>query len=215
MRSGTGEGRLQFRSLTLIVTLFLTLCLPASLQAQSDEEVVLQLKWEHEFQFAGYYAALWQGFYQQAGLNVDIRSAITEDGRFLAPDAELISGNADFAIGGIDTLVKRGLGERFVVLSPIFQSSPVAVFSLSDLPIDNLQQLSQLRIAAVKDDYLLTQVQAMFLAEGIDPESITFLDEDVTVESLVDGRADAIVTYDVSALYEAKELGIELNSLYP
>ena len=215
MRKGTGEGRLPFRSLTLIATLFLTLCLPASLQAQSDEEVVLQLKWEHEFQFAGYYAALWQGFYQQAGLNVDIRSAITEDGHFLSADAELISGNADFAIGGIDTIVKRGLGEKLVVLSPIFQSSPVAVFSLSDLPIDNLQQLSQLRIAAVNDDYLQTQIQAMFLAEGIDPESVTFLDEDVTVESLVEGRADAIVTYDISALFRASELGVELNSLYP
>jgi len=206
---------LQFRSLILLVPLFLALCLPAPLQAQNEDEIVLQLKWEHEFQFAGYYAALWQGFYQDAGLNVEIRSSISEDGRFLAPDVELLNGNADFAIGGLDPIVRRGRGDKLVVLSPIFQSSPVAVFSLSGRPLDTIEQLSQLRIAAIDDDYLLTQIKAMFLAQGIDPESVTFIDEDVTVDSLIDGRAEAIVTYDTSALYRASELGVELNSLYP
>lgn len=206
---------MRFRSITFVVTLLLAFASPVSLQAQSDEEIVLQLKWEHEVQFAGYYAALWQGFYQNAGLNVDIRSAFTEDGDFIAPNSELISGNADFAIGGLDTLIGRGEGEKLVVLSPIFQNSPIAVFSLNDVPLGDLQQLSRLRIAAVNDDYLLTQIQAMFLAAGIDPESVEFIDTDITVDSLIDGRADAIVTYDVSALYRARELGVELNSLYP
>ena len=33
----------------------------------------MQLKWKHQFQFAGYYAALEQGFYRDAGLDVSIR----------------------------------------------------------------------------------------------------------------------------------------------
>jgi hypothetical protein len=37
------------------------------------DKVSLQLKWRHQFQFAGYYAALAQGFYGAAGLNVEIR----------------------------------------------------------------------------------------------------------------------------------------------
>jgi NMT1/THI5 like len=39
----------------------------------AEEKVSLQLKWSHQFQFAGYYAALEQGFYKSAGLDVDIR----------------------------------------------------------------------------------------------------------------------------------------------
>lgn len=204
-----------FRIFTVVVALLLAFGLPVSVQAQSDEEIVLQLHSEHEFQFAGYYAALWQGFYQDAGLDVDIRSAFTQDGRFMPPADELISGNADFAIGGLDALVRRGRGEKVVVLSPIFQNSPIAVFSLKEVPLDNLQQLSQLRIAAIDDDFLLTQINAMFLAEGIDPDSVTFIAEDTTVDSLVDGRAEAIVTYDVAALFRARELGVQLNSLSP
>lgn len=213
-RTGKREDRLQFRSFTLITAWLVAFAFPVTLQAQNEDEIVLQLKWEHEFQFAGYYAALWQGFYQQAGLKVELRSAVASDGSFLAPDVELTSGNADFAIGDFDTIVKRGRGEKLVVLSPIFQNSPIALFSLDGVPLDNLQQLSRLRIAAVTGD-LLIPIRAMFLAEGIDPEGVTFVDGDTTVDSLVDGRADAIVTYDVSALYRAKELGVELNSLYP
>ncbi|HAW79124.1 MAG TPA: hypothetical protein DCX27_05035, partial [Balneola sp.] len=40
--------------------------------AQQEETVVLQLKWYHQFQFAGYYAANLKGFYAEEGLHVQI-----------------------------------------------------------------------------------------------------------------------------------------------
>lgn len=190
-------------------------CLSSPSLAQNDERFVLQLNWEHEFQFAGYYAALWQGFYAEQGLDVEIRSGKTPDGTFLPPDQQLLQGNAHFGIGGIDTLVGRGRGDRFVLLSPIFQRSPGAVFTLDSVPIDSLEQLSQLRIATVTDDYMRNQLEAMFMANGVDPTSVQFLDVEASVDSLMAGDADAIVTYDVSASFRAQELGIELNSLYP
>ncbi|HTB64106.1 MAG TPA: ABC transporter substrate-binding protein, partial [Opitutales bacterium] len=36
------------------------------------DHVVLQLKWKHQFQFAGYYAAIEQGYYRAAGLDVKL-----------------------------------------------------------------------------------------------------------------------------------------------
>lgn len=36
------------------------------------EKISLQLAWKHQFQFAGYYAALDQGYYRDAGLEVTI-----------------------------------------------------------------------------------------------------------------------------------------------
>ncbi len=35
------------------------------------DSVTLQLKWKHQFQFAGYYAAKEKGFYKDAGLEVN------------------------------------------------------------------------------------------------------------------------------------------------
>src|SRR5262245_17726946 len=42
--------------------------------ASALEKVSLQLKWLHQFQFAGYYVALEKGFYRDAGFDVEIRS---------------------------------------------------------------------------------------------------------------------------------------------
>ena len=53
-------------TLTSIALLVATPC-------RAQEKVTLQLKWQHSFQFAGYYAALQQGYYRAAGLDVDIR----------------------------------------------------------------------------------------------------------------------------------------------
>ncbi|MCP5329343.1 MAG: EAL domain-containing protein [Pseudomonadales bacterium] len=198
----------------LFVCLFCA-ALSSGLKAQEKDTVVLQLKWEHEFQFAGYYAAKWQGFYERQGLDVEIRSATTPDGDFISPSEELLKGNADFAIGGLDLLIERGQGEHLVVLSPIYQNSPIAAFSLASVPIDTPEQLSRLRIAAVSNDYLRTQIEAMFLTFGIDPAGVDFVDEDITVETLLEGRADVIVTYDASAQYRASELGVTLNTLHP
>ena len=38
--------------------------------SENLESVTLQLKWLHQFQFAGYYAAKEKGFYTQEGLDV-------------------------------------------------------------------------------------------------------------------------------------------------
>ena len=206
-RKTTGMGR--------VLVMVAALLLSCSAMAQPNDKVVLQLKWEHEFQFAGYYAALWQGFYAQEGLDVELRSAVTPEGEFLSADEQVRTGAADFGIGGIDAMVARGRGEDFVVLSTVFQRSPVAVFSLESQPMDTLLQLSQLRLAAVTDDFTRTQVLALFMEAGVDPNSVRFVDVPTSVDSLVDGSVDAVVTYDVSAQYRARELGVRLNMLHP
>ena len=47
--------------------------------AIAAEKIPLQLRWDHQFQFAGYYAAQWQGYYKDAGFQIEIRSAITHE----------------------------------------------------------------------------------------------------------------------------------------
>ena len=41
-----------------------------TLPLRADEHLIVQLPWQHQFQFAGYYAALAKGFYRDAGLRV-------------------------------------------------------------------------------------------------------------------------------------------------
>ena len=39
------------------------------------EKVSVQLNWKHQFQFAGYYAAIEQGYYRDVGLDVTLLEA--------------------------------------------------------------------------------------------------------------------------------------------
>ncbi len=92
-----------FISLTVIIF---------SITVSANEKVVLQLKWEHQFQFAGYYAALWQGYYEDEGLNVEIRSAITPDKKIIKPIEEVSNGQAQFSIGSLDILLSNARGNE-------------------------------------------------------------------------------------------------------
>lgn len=192
--------------------LLCSLALPALAQA---EKVVLQLKWEHEFQFAGYYAALWQGFYADEGLEVEIRPASTPDGRLVSPADELVAGRADFAIGALDILVRRDRGVPLVVLAPIFQRSPNSIFALPDVPLNNLSDLAHLRIASPMDDFTRAEVVALFSAGGIAADKVHFVDRAPTLETLFKAEADALATYGISARYAASEAGISLQELSP
>lgn len=201
---------MKFRTLKWVLAFFLV-----SQFAYGNDKVVLQLKWEHEFQFAGYYAALWQGYYEEAGLDVEIRPASVPGEGLRSPVRELVSGNADFAIGALDILVHRDRGEPLVVLAPIFQRSPHSIFSLSDTPLNGVDDLSRLTIATPKDDFTRAEVKALFNAHQIDSSRLHFVDDAPTIKTLHAGRANAIATYSISAQYSASEQGVVLNELTP
>ncbi|MBO4227178.1 adenylate/guanylate cyclase domain-containing protein [Bradyrhizobium neotropicale] len=62
-------GRDVLFALCLMVELVFGRVMPA----HALEQVPLQLKWKHQFQFAGYYAAVEKGFYRDNGLDVSVR----------------------------------------------------------------------------------------------------------------------------------------------
>ncbi|OZA02364.1 MAG: hypothetical protein B7X89_09410 [Sulfuricurvum sp. 17-40-25] len=52
------------------------LFLPSSVSSKPLEEVTLQLRWLHQFQFAGYYMALNKGYYRNAHSTIKCNNVI-------------------------------------------------------------------------------------------------------------------------------------------
>ncbi|MBD8066216.1 ABC transporter substrate-binding protein [Devosia sp. PTR5] len=69
-----------------------------------DNSVTLQLKWVTQGQFAGYYVAQAKGFYEEEGLNVEIKPG----GPDIAPEQVIAGGGADV----ITTWMAAGLAAR-------------------------------------------------------------------------------------------------------
>ena len=64
------DGSMRLRLFRLFIGFVLAFSLAGL--AGAAEKVSLQLKWFHQFQFAGYYAAKAQGYYAEEGLEVEI-----------------------------------------------------------------------------------------------------------------------------------------------
>jgi len=63
------------RATRVVLLLASAILLPgAAVAAANGEAVTLQLNWKHQFQFAGYYAAIEHGYYREAGFDAQRRS---------------------------------------------------------------------------------------------------------------------------------------------
>lgn len=92
------------KTFTLLLGLFLLAVTPCQAVpepvARPLEKVRLQLKWLHQFQFAGFYAALHQGYYREAGLDVEIMEIHPHES---AVDV-VMRGDAEFGVHGSDLI---------------------------------------------------------------------------------------------------------------
>lgn len=92
------------------------------------QNVSLRLQWKHQFEFAGFYAAKELGYYQDAGLDVDILEY--ENGVDVVDD--ITSGKIDFGIWG-SGLIELGMQNKPVVLlANYFKRSPGTGYSAGD-----------------------------------------------------------------------------------
>jgi ABC-type nitrate/sulfonate/bicarbonate transport system substrate-binding protein len=95
------------------------------------EPIDLQLRWHHQFQFAGYYAAVQQGYYKKVGLDVVIHNGTPEK----IPVNEVLQGHAQYGVANSELLLARLKGEPLVLLAAIYQHSPSVLLARKDAGI--------------------------------------------------------------------------------
>ena len=177
--------------------------------AQSDpDRVVLQLKWLHQFQFAGYHAAVEKGFYREAGLEVELREA--QPGR--DPMAEVVAGRADFGVGTTDILLMRDRGEAVVVLAAIMQHSPLALMTRRDGGRRNIHQLAAGRLMIEPHS---AELFAYFSREGIDVSKLDLVEHDFDVGRVLDGTVDAMSVYSTDEPWLMQVQGVDYTLFRP
>ncbi|MEW6264318.1 MAG: ABC transporter substrate-binding protein [Thermodesulfobacteriota bacterium] len=196
-------------------TLVLGLAILWTTPASGLEKVSLQLRWDHQYQFAGYYVALWQGYYAQEGLEVEIRSAITPEGKILLATKEVAEGRADFGVGAADIIMARDKGADLVVLASIFQQSAARYYARAGTRVSNLSDLTRLKVARNVGDLIDVELQAMLKAEGMNPEKVKAFPHDPTYEHFFTGQVDVAPAYNLALPYVAEKRGIGLLTIKP
>ena len=197
----------------IAISSLLLLCASVTYAKQT---VVLQLPWDHQFQFAGYYAADIMGYYADAGLDVIIKSSITAEKKFLEPAVEVLSGRADFGIGSGDIILANEVDNRLRVIASIFQNSATRFYVRQDKQFSSLADLVEnSTIARRVDSFVDIEFQAMLRSEGIDPAKVKTVPTMPGVAHLVDGRVDVMAGYSLSFPYEIKKYRFAATEINP
>ena len=174
----------------------------------ANETVNLQLRWHHQFQFAGYYTALEKGYYAKAGLDVVIHEGSPEK----TPVREVLDGHAQYGEANSELLHERLHGAPLVALAAMFQHSPSVLLTRKNLfsPSDLIGQKVMLL-----DKSLDTDLLAMLANEGVNKESIGVLPSSFELQDLIDGRVDAYNADLTNEAYFLKWQNFPFNVINP
>lgn len=177
---------------------------------QSSEAIIIQLRWLHQFQFAGYYAAVEKGFYKEEGLDVQLRNGDHEH----QPVPEVLSGRAVYGEGNSEVLYRRLQGKPLVALAAIFQHSPSILLTLKSSGIRSVHDLIGKRIMLSnknEDADFLT----MLTNEGISLSQVNIVPSSYNLDDLITGRVDAFNSYITNEPYFLKKNNIEYTIIDP
>ncbi len=158
--------------------------------AQSTQRVTVQLNWKHQNEFAAFYAALNQGYYHDAGLDV----VIQEGGPGIDAVKEVVEGRAEFGVGTSALIVDRYRGMPVVVLATLMQHSPIGLLALRRNGIESVHDLANRAVAV--DPHSRDEIEAYLRASGIPAGNLQLVDQvDWTLDSLHKGLVAAKTVY--------------------
>ena len=166
--------------------------------------VRLQLQWVTQGQFAGYFAAVDQGFYTDRGLDMQI----LEGGVDIVPQTVLAQGQADYAIAWVPkALASREQGAGITDVAQIFQRSGTYQVSFADKAVAAPADLRGKKVGnwGFGNEF---ELFAGMTQAGLDPaKDVTLVQQQFDMLALLKGDIDAAqaMTYNEYAqVLEAK-----------
>jgi NitT/TauT family transport system substrate-binding protein len=141
------KRRFALRLTAVAVAASLTIGLGAASAATRSAKatnITLQLKWVPQAQFAGYYAAVKEGFYAKQGLNVTLKNG----GPDIIPEQVVASGQAQFGVDWLPSLMAaRDKGTDLVNVAQVFARSGMTQLTWKSSGITTIADMKGKKVA--------------------------------------------------------------------
>jgi len=181
--------------------------------AQAGGDVVLQLKWVTQAQFAGYYVALDNGFYADEGLDVTIKPG----GPDIAPAQVLAGGGADVVLDWMPSaLASREKGLEMVNIAQPFASSGMMLTCRRDSGIETPADFAgkTLGVWFFGNEYpFLSWMSQLGLSTDGGPDGVTVLKQGFNVDPILQGQADCVSTMTYNEYWQIIDAGLTADDL--
>lgn len=163
--------------------------------------VRVQLNWRHQFEFAAFYAAQAQGYYREAGLDIEFR----EIGTVTDLVGEVTSGRAQFGVTNGSLILEHARGKPVLALGALMQHSAVALLASRERGVSSVGDLEGKTVQC--PTHSCDEIKAYLKISGVNIDKIDFVGAlaDLSID-LTDRfeTVDATEAYSTSAEYLVK-----------
>jgi NitT/TauT family transport system substrate-binding protein len=197
-------------AMALLIVIGLAACAPSTPATPPLTPVTVQLRWTHNAQFAGFYAAEQKGYYAAEGLAVTfVEGGANVD--FIRP---VLDGKAQFGIANADGLVlARAENKPTRAIATIYRRSPSVFLALAESGIQKPQDFVGKRIRVVPVSAPI--FHTMMARVGIAPSQYTEVNVAANLTPLYSGEIDVSVGFVTNEVLTAQAAGYKLNLIYP
>lgn len=194
------------KKIILICLLFVT-----ALYSDSNQKITLYLDWLHQFQFAGYYVAKEKGYYNNFGLDVNIEE-FNSNSNILK---DVMEKDATYGVGKSSLVIDKLNGNDLVLLSTIYQTSPLVLISLKDSKIQTPKDLKNKKIMITDDAVSSAAINSMIISQGVKLDDITVQKHSFDINDLINKKTDVMACFLSNEPYILDKKNIEYNILNP
>ena len=182
--------------------------------ADAADKLTLQLKWVTQAQFGGYYVAKDKGFYEEVGLDVDIKPG----GPDIAPPQVIAGGGADVIVDWMPSaLASREKGVPLVNIAQVFKRSGMMLTCRKDTGIVDPKTDFKGRTLGVwfyGNEYpFLSWMAHLGIPTSGGPNGVTVLKQGFNVDPLLQKQADCISTMTYNEYWQVIDAGLKPEDL--
>lgn len=189
--------------------LFFLFIFLVSTQAHELKKVSVQLQWKHQFEYAGFYAAIEQGYYRNLGLELEIK----EMKKDLDPLHEVLVGNSDFGVSYSSIVAQYYKGKPILMIANIFKTSALVLISQKEIlsPAD----LKGKKVMGSTRELTSTGIGMMLNHFNIKAKDFKLIPSTHTTEAFEKGEIDAMTAFITNQPYQLEQKNIPYNILNP
>lgn len=165
--------------------------------------LTMQAAWINDAEFAGYFAAIDDGYYTDVGLDLTYLSG----GPDVIPESSIIAGKADLALTTPDTTIKAIIdqGAPFKIIGAQYQKNPIGIVSLAKAPILTPAELRGKTLAVPPVNVI--SVEAMLSINGIDRNEVNIVPYAYDPTPLIKGEIDASLDFTTNVPFTIEQQG--------
>ena len=195
--------------LIALFTLFTTLLFAQEIAPKKLEKVSVQFHWKYQFEFAGFIAAKELGFYEEAGLDVELREFEPK----LNVVDEVLSNRANYGVYNSNILLEYMRSKPLVLLASFFKRSALVLITKPYIKTPE-DLIGKTIISSGADDFEIN-FGSLFQRHGVDMKLLDFKMHTYDIEDFLQSDIDAMTAFISDQPYMLDKMGYKYNIINP